>query len=214
MKTTLLQCLLFLAFPMIALAGGNSSVVEIENVVEIKVEEKRITLKGSAVIKRRVISTKEKGDTSVFGQPAQWLHAKVDQAVFEIVPYFTPDIQGVPTGGHSQEELKRLSEKWWKRTHADALKIKKGDSVTIGYQGRPDNDQRRARDEDRGLWKCDHGARVNRPWHRWQPVSSFLTFGRPAANCLRPGRSPKTLPFHREDHEDSRRSHSLMSLSE
>lgn len=133
MKTLLLCSIV--ALPLLGLAGGNSSIVEIDKVTEIKVEEKKITIKGSAVIKRRVMSTAEKGDTTVFGQPAQWLHAKVKEAVFEVVPYFTPGIEGVPTGGHTDEELKRQSDKWWVTTHADAAKIKKGGAVTIGYQG-------------------------------------------------------------------------------
>jgi hypothetical protein len=81
------------------------------------------------------MSTAEKGDATAFGQPAQWVHAKVDEAVFEVVPYFTPDIEGVPTGGHSEEELKQLSDKWWPPTHAEAKRIKVGDAITIRYQG-------------------------------------------------------------------------------
>lgn len=119
----------------LAQAGGNSSIVEIDKVTEIKIEARKIIIKGGAVIKRRIMSTAEKADSKVFGQPAQWFHAKVREAVFEVVPYFTPEIHGVPTGGHSKAELKRMSDKWWADTHAGAMKIKKGDALTIGYQG-------------------------------------------------------------------------------
>ena len=135
MKSLFLCLCSIFALPLFVLAGGNTSIVEIDRVSEIKVEEKRITIKASAVIRRRVMSTAEKGDTTVFGQPAQWLHAKVDEAVFVVVPYDSPDIEGVPTGGHSEEELKQLSDTWWKDTIAKAAQIKVGDAVTIGYQG-------------------------------------------------------------------------------
>lgn len=127
-------CSIF-AFPLLALAGGNTALVEIDEVSDIKVEDKRITIQGSAVIKRRIMSTAEKGDSTVFGQPAQWFHAKVENAVFEVVPYFTPGIKGVPTGGHTDEELQRLSADWWAATHANAKNVKKGDAVSISYQG-------------------------------------------------------------------------------
>ena len=65
----------------------------------------------------------------------EWFYAKTAVAVFEVVPYFTHEIRGVPTGGHSEAELKRLSDKWWVDTHADGLQIKKGDAIRISYQG-------------------------------------------------------------------------------
>lgn len=135
MKPPLLCSFLIIALPLICRAGGNTSIVEIDKVSEVKVEENKITIQGSAVVKRLVMSTVEMGDATVFGQPAQWLYAKVENAVFEIVPYFSPGIEGVPTGGHNDEELKLLSDKWWEATRADAAKIKTGDSLTIGYQG-------------------------------------------------------------------------------
>ena len=135
MKTLWLCVSLLLAFPLVALAGGNSSLVKLHKITEIKVEDQKITIKGSGVVIRRLMSTSEKGDGSVFGQPAQWVHAKVTDAVFEVVPYFTSGIVGVPTGGHKKEELERLSKEWWAGTHEDAKQIKVGDAVTIGYQG-------------------------------------------------------------------------------
>lgn len=135
MKSLLLGLAIVLATPLLALGGGNSSIVEISKVTEITFDLEKITIKGSGIVKRRVMSTKEKGDDRVFGQPAQWLHAKVDEAVFEIVPYFTPGIVGVPTGGHSDEELQALSDKWWASTLKSAAKIQVGDQVRIGYQG-------------------------------------------------------------------------------
>lgn len=124
-----------IALSQIAPAGGNTSIIDIASVSEIKVEEGRITIKGNGIVKRRVVSNAEKGDTTVFGQPAQWLHAKVKHTVFEVVPYFTADLKGVPTGVHDDKELKHLSDEWWKFTHATAKKIQKGDAITIGYQG-------------------------------------------------------------------------------
>ena len=135
MKPRLLCALSLLLMAPLLLAGGNTSIVELDKVTEIKVEAKKITIKGRGVVKRRIMSTLEKGDSTVFGQPAQWFHAKVDDAVFEVIPYFAPGIRGVPTGGHSQEDLKRLSAKWWVDTHAKGSQIKKGDRLTISYQG-------------------------------------------------------------------------------
>jgi hypothetical protein len=135
MKTPLVVLCSIIALSQIVRAGGNTSIVQVGRVSEITIEDQRIIIKGNAVIKRRVLSAEEKGDTSVFGQPAQWLHAKVENAVFEVVPYFTPGIEGVPTGSNNEEELKRLSEEWWKSIHTAAKEIKVGDSVTIGYQG-------------------------------------------------------------------------------
>jgi hypothetical protein len=135
MKSPLLCLCSLIALTQVCLAGGNTSLVEIDKVTEIKVEKNKITIRGSAVIKRRVMCTAEKADSTVFGQPAQWFHARVSDAIFEVVPYFTPGIQGVPTGGHSDAELKHLSDKWWSATHAHAAKIAKGDNVSIGYQG-------------------------------------------------------------------------------
>lgn len=135
MKSLLLGTCLMVGLTQFAVAGGNSSIVEIDKISDIKIEAQKITIKGSAVIKRRIMSTAEKADSTVFGQPAQWFHAKVRTAVFEVVPYFTPEIHGVPTGGHSKADLKRMSDKWWVDTHAGATKIKKGDAITIGYQG-------------------------------------------------------------------------------
>ena len=84
----------------------------------------------------RIMTTDEHGDSQAFGQPAKIVHAKSGDGVFEIIPYFSrPDIEGVPTGGHSDEELKALSAEWWAVLQKSASEISKGDSVTIGYQG-------------------------------------------------------------------------------
>ena len=135
MKSLYVCLVSIFALPLFVLAGGNTSIVEIDKVSEIKIEERMITIKAGAVIRRRVMSTAEKSDTTVFGHPAQWIHAKVDNAVFVIVPYFTPGIEGVPTGGHAKDELKRQSEELWKHTLAQAAQIKTGNAITIGYQG-------------------------------------------------------------------------------
>lgn len=135
MKTPLLSLCWLFALPVFCLAGGFTSKVEIEKVTEIKIEKNKITIKGDGIVKRRVISTAEKRDETVFGLPAQWLHAKAEDTVFEVVPYFTPDIEGVSTGGHSEEELKELSAKAWVKTLATAKEIKVGEKLAINYQG-------------------------------------------------------------------------------
>ncbi len=129
--------LLLLTVPGAAMAGGNSSIVEIDRVDEIRIEKEKITLVGNALVRARVITTAgDHADSSVFGQPAQVVRAKVTKGVFEVIPYFgRDDIEGVPTGGHSSEELKALSDKWWIGTMAKAKTIERGDAVTIGYQG-------------------------------------------------------------------------------
>jgi hypothetical protein len=135
MKSLFLCVCSIVALTQSLLAGGNTAFVEIDKVAEITVEKNKVTIRGSAVIQRRIMSTAEKADSKVFGQPAQWFYAKTAVAVFEVVPYFTHEIRGVPTGGHSEAELKRLSDKWWVDTHADGLQIKKGDAIRISYQG-------------------------------------------------------------------------------
>lgn len=137
MKTILpaIALLASLAFPSFSQAAGNTAIVEIDHVSEIKVEENKITIKGSAVVKRRTVSTAEKADDKVFGGPAQWLNAKVHEATFVIVPYNSPGIYGVPTGGHGKEELKQLAKQQWKVIFPFAKTIKQGDSVRIRYQG-------------------------------------------------------------------------------
>ena len=97
MKTTLmaLGCLLFA--PLVALGGGNSSIAELHSVKSIKIEDERIVIVGSGMIRKRVLSDAEHGDGTVFGQPAQWMHAKVIDCEFEIVPYHVrDDLKGVP----------------------------------------------------------------------------------------------------------------------
>ena len=137
MKTILpnIALLASLALPELSPAAGNTAIVEIDNVSEIRVEDKKITIKGSALVKRRTVSTAEKADDQVFGGPAQWLNAKVREATFVIVPYNSPGIYGVPTGGHGKEEFKQLAERQWQVIHPFAKTIKKGDSVRIRYQG-------------------------------------------------------------------------------
>jgi len=134
MKNLLLRIFAIVALPQLVVAGGNTSIVEIKEVSEIKIEDKKVIIKGSAVVRRRIMSPAEKGDTTVFGQPAQWIYAKADNAIFEIVPYFTPGIKGVPGGGR-EKEMKRLRDKQWTGLLASAATTKKGDTITIGYQG-------------------------------------------------------------------------------
>lgn len=81
------------------------------------------------------MSDAEHGDASAFGQPAQMLYAKVEDAVFEVIPYHEggPGITGVPMG-RMNEEAKARSRKWWEGSLASAKQIKVGDKLQIGYQ--------------------------------------------------------------------------------
>ena len=73
---------------------------------------------------------------TILGRQVQWVYATASDGVFEVIPYFSESsIEGVGTGGHSTEELKTLSTKWWAETIATFKRIKVGDRITIGYQG-------------------------------------------------------------------------------
>ena len=117
------------------MAGGLSSQAVIDEVREIVVEDGKVTIKGDGMISMRRMTSEEHGDSRVFGQPTQMVHARVRDGVFEIIPYFGRDeIKGVPTGGHSQEELKALSDRQWEGLLKLAATIKVGDAITINYQ--------------------------------------------------------------------------------
>ena len=135
MKKILTYLATITALSQLTHAGGNSSIVEMDKVESIKIEKQKITVTGSAVVRRRVMSIPEKGDHRALGQPAQWFYAKVEKATFVIVPYNTPGITGVPGAGKLDEEGKRRVAKWWADTKAGAKKVKKGDTIQIGYQG-------------------------------------------------------------------------------
>lgn len=137
MKTPLIVFFLFMATLHLSLAGGNSSIVELDKVTSIKIEAEKITIVGSGMLRKRVMSDAKHGDGTAFGQPTQLLHAKVTDGTFEIIPYFKrSDVKGVP-GPEPKDitpEMKAQSKKWWAATLAKAKKIRVGDSVTIGYQ--------------------------------------------------------------------------------
>lgn len=120
-----------------AQAGGNTSIVEISSVKSLKLEEGKITIVGTGLVRFPVITESEHqtGSSEILGKKAQWVYAKTTDGVFEMIPYFSrSDIEGVSAGGHPTEELKALSAKWWTETLAAYKKIKVGDRVTIGYQ--------------------------------------------------------------------------------
>ncbi|MDB4749131.1 hypothetical protein OAG13_06835, partial [Akkermansiaceae bacterium] len=117
--------------------GGNTSVVDLKKVSSIKIEENRITIVGSGMLRKRVMTDAAHGDSTCFGQPTQMLHAKVTDCIFEIVPYFIrSDLKGVPglDPNTLTPEVKAMSEKWWAGTLDVAKKIKVGDAIEIGYQ--------------------------------------------------------------------------------
>ncbi|MGC6465745.1 MAG: hypothetical protein ACON5N_09180 [Akkermansiaceae bacterium] len=137
MKTiNIIACSLLLSL-LPCLAGGNSSIVDLDKVTSIKIEDGKITIVGDGMIRKRVISDQAHGDAKVFGQPAQMLHAKVRDCTFEIVPYHVgDDLKGVPGPAPKDmtPEMKAQSQKWWQGTLESAKTIKVGDAITIGYQ--------------------------------------------------------------------------------
>lgn len=134
MKSVLLALGMVLGMLQCVEAGGNSSIVNI-TVTSIAIEDRKITIKGSGMLQKRVMSDAEHGDASCFGQPAQMLYAKVQDAVFEVIPYHEggTEITGVPMGRPNEEAIER-SLKWWKGTLDSAKQIKVGDKLQIGYQ--------------------------------------------------------------------------------
>ncbi len=137
MKTLLPSLALFLVTLLQSSAGGNTSVVDLEKVSSIKIEENKITIVGTGMIRKRVASDAEHGDASVFGHPAQMLHAKAIDCTFIVIPYqVNDDLKGVPgpSPRNMTDEMKAQSLKWWKGTLENAQKIKTGDSLRIGYQ--------------------------------------------------------------------------------
>ena len=137
MKTIILTVSLITSLIQFSLAGGNTSVVDLDKVTSIKVEGNTITIVGSGMIRKRVASDAKHGDASVFGQPAQMLHAKAVDCTFVIVPYHVNEkLKGVPgtSPRNMTDEMKTQSMKWWKGTLEVAKKIKEGEALTIGYQ--------------------------------------------------------------------------------
>ena len=111
--------------------------VDLKKISSIKIEKNRITIVGSGMLRKRVMTDAAHGDSTCFGQPTQMLHAKVTDCIFEIVPYFVRiDLKGVPGPDPKNltPEIKAMSEKWWAGTLDVAKKIKVGDAIEIGYQ--------------------------------------------------------------------------------
>ena len=137
MKTTILTLALITSLMQLTCAGGNTSVVDLKKISSIKIEENRITIVGSGMLRKRVMTDAAHGDSTCFGQPTQMLHAKVTDCIFEIVPYFVrSDLKGVPGPDPKNltPEIKAMSETWWAGTLDVAKKIKVGDAIEIGYQ--------------------------------------------------------------------------------
>lgn len=111
--------------------------LELDRVASIKIGAEKISIVGSGMIRKRVMSDVEHGDDSAFGQPAQWLHGKVSDCEFEVIPYYSrSDVEGVlgPGRANRTPETKAQSVKWWKDTLARAKEISVGDAITTGYQ--------------------------------------------------------------------------------
>lgn len=118
-------------------AGGLSSVAQIAEVHSVQIEENKVCIVGTGFLEFRAMTDAENQteDNRVFGQPAQVVRIRAEKATFTIIPYFSdPEIRGVPTGGHSKEELEGLSRKWWADFSPAYRRIQSGDRITIGFQ--------------------------------------------------------------------------------
>jgi hypothetical protein len=136
-KTRILTFALLVTTLQHSFAGGNTSIVDLNRVNSIKIEAEQITITGSGMLRKRVMSDAEHGNSTAFGQPTQMLHARADDCTFEIIPYYSrSDVKGVPGPDPKNltPEMKAQSMKWWEGTLARAKKIKVGDAITIGYQ--------------------------------------------------------------------------------
>lgn len=101
----------------------------------MKVEPEKITIIGTGHVEFRIMTDREPADSSVLGQPAQFVRAITTRGTFEIIPYFSDSkIIGVPTEGHDADELNKLSKQWWGEMKETFGSVRAGDSVTIGYQ--------------------------------------------------------------------------------
>lgn len=138
MKTIFGVVGLFVGLVQGVLAGGNTSVVKLNEVTSIVIEDQRIIIRGHGMVMGRVITDREHGDAKVFGGPAQMMHALVEDGEFEVHPYFTEAAEdGNHLTGLTDEQRKEYFEKgqkWWKETVAKVREMKVGDAVTIGYQ--------------------------------------------------------------------------------
>ena len=133
MKALFLIVSAFLSLQNLFAAG--STVVEVSNVKTIEVHEKVIRIRADAIYKTRIVSDESHGDAQVFGQPAQWIHGKIDDGIFEIKAYEVH--YNDPKNEHLGERA-ALAERWkklWEETKAKARLIKAGDSITISFQG-------------------------------------------------------------------------------
>ena len=134
MKTTGLVLGMVLGMLQLAQAGGNSSIANI-TVTSIEIEAEKIIIKGNGKLAKRVMSDAEHGDATAFGQPAQMLHARLRECVFEVIPYHhrMGEVKGVPTGQATPKMVEQC-KKWWEGTLAKAKEIKVGDRLQIGLQ--------------------------------------------------------------------------------
>jgi hypothetical protein len=117
------------------LFAAGSTMVEVSNVKTIEVHEKVIRIRADAMYKTRIVSDQSHGDAQVFGQPAQWIHGKIDDGIFEIKTY---EVHYNDPKKENQAERDSLTERWkklWEETKAKARRIKVGDSITISFQG-------------------------------------------------------------------------------
>jgi hypothetical protein len=125
----------FLASVSLVLGGGNTSVVHLSEVHSMKIEPEKITIIGTGYVEMRIMTDRQFAASEVFGRPAEMVRSITTRGTFEIIPYFSnSEINGVPTGGHDRDELRKLSEQWWKETEKTSANFRPGDSVTIGYQ--------------------------------------------------------------------------------
>lgn len=140
MKQILTYLAVYLLSSSILCAGGATSVIEFSKITSVELKEKKVILKGEGMFSMRAVTTQEhqSGNSSIWGQPAQKIQIKVDQAVVEIIPYFSQeDIHGVPPGGKGKNDPKmmKFSEEFWARMYPKYEKIRVGDKATLYFQG-------------------------------------------------------------------------------
>lgn len=137
MKTRILLLTFLLGSLQIALAGGNSSLVDLNRVTSVKIEEGKVTIVGDGIVRKRVFTDAEHDEVRIFGQPAQWQVTKVRECTFELVPYCSrSDVAGVPGGGPEDvtPEMQKMIDTQWAGILKTAKTIEAGDAVRIGYQ--------------------------------------------------------------------------------
>jgi hypothetical protein len=132
MKALLLVLSVCLSLQTVFAAG--STLVEVSNVKTIEVNEDVIRIRADAMYKTRIVSDESHGDARVGSEPAQWIHGKIVDGIFEVKTY---EVHYNDPKNERLDERAALAEQWkkiWEETKAKARLIKAGDSITISFQ--------------------------------------------------------------------------------